>query len=160
MDTARAAPVTLAIVEPLGGDVLALAQCAALDATAFPHPSLPPRLDGARTGVWVARAEAGGPVVGFATVRRRGAALEIAGLAVDPGHRRAGLGRALLREAVDEARERGALAVTLHVSTGNAAALALYRAEGFAVLRLQPRFYRADRFPDGGDAYEMALLLD
>ncbi len=53
-------------------------------------------------------------------------------LFVRPGHRRRGLGKALLAALFDECRRRGVLAV--HVETGpdNAAAMALYSSVGMA----------------------------
>jgi ribosomal-protein-alanine N-acetyltransferase len=105
--------------------------------------------------VWVARTERDGPVVGFVATRARHGALEISGLAVESLHRRAGLGRALVRAAVRSARKRGFSTVELHVSTGNAAALALYASERFREAGRVKGFYSSGRFPDGGDAWRM-----
>jgi ribosomal protein S18 acetylase RimI-like enzyme len=161
-----------AVIEPLGADLVALAQCHALDATVFPHASLPPVLasEAAPPAVWIARAEAGGPVVGFVGTRaqpgvpRSGVdgtgVLEIVGLAVDPAHRRAGIGRALVRAAARSARARGLDRVVLHVSTGNVEAIALYTREGFRKAQRLPGFYSARNFPDGGDAYVMIREID
>ena len=145
-----------ALVEPVGADLVALAQAHALDVSVFPHQSLPPVLGGdAPPSVWVARAERDGPVVGFVATRANQSALEISGLAVEPLHRRAGLGRALVRAAVRSARKRGFSTVELHVSTGNAAALALYASERFREARRVEGFYSSERFPDDGDAWLM-----
>jgi ribosomal-protein-alanine N-acetyltransferase len=144
------------LVEPVGADLVALAQAHALDVTVFPHQSLPPVLGGdAPPAVWVARVERDGPVVGFVATRANRSALEIAGLAVEPAHRRAGLGRALVRAAVRSARTRGFSTVELHVSTGNDAALALYASERFREAERVAGFYSAARFPDDGDAWLM-----
>ena len=144
------------LVEPVGADLVALAQAHALDVTVFPHRSLPPILGcDSPPAVWVARAERGGPVVGFIATRANRTALEISGLAVEPPHRRAGLGRALVRAAVRSARSRGFSTVELHVSTGNTDALALYASERFREARRIAGFYSPDRFPDGGDAWLM-----
>ena len=62
-------------------------------------------------------------------------------LAVDPGHRRLGIGTALLRALVDALLARGARAVTLEVRAGNLGAQALYRAEGFTVEGRRPGYY-------------------
>jgi ribosomal protein S18 acetylase RimI-like enzyme len=153
------------VVEPLGSDLIALAQCIALDVSTFPHPSLPPVLSGplAPHPVWVARApaSAGAPlgVVGFAAGRWKRGYLEIAGLAVDARARRQGVGRALLGAATAAARGRRLGAVILHVSTGNPGAYALYRSEGFHENRLLAGFYSSREFPDDGDALEMILTL-
>jgi ribosomal protein S18 acetylase RimI-like enzyme len=58
-------------------------------------------------------------------------------LYVNPGYRRRGLGRQLLEKALAYARDRSLPFVKLEVSVGNEAALALYRAAGFATTRLQ-----------------------
>ena len=157
---ARVRRTTSALIEPLGSDLVALAQAHALDATVFPHPSIPPVFgaDFAPT-VWIARPDYGGPVVGFIATRANRDALEIAGLAVDDPYRRAGIGRALVRAAVRSARSRGMDIVTLHVSTGNAEALALYASERFRKDRRVEGFYSARRFPDGGDAWVMVREL-
>ena len=149
------------MIEPVGADLVALAQAHALDVTVFPHSSLPPVFGGdSAPTVWIARAKQAGPVVGFIATRSRDGALEIPGLAVDPAHRRSGLGRALVRAAVSSAFERWFERVELHVSTGNAAALALSLSEGFRQDRRVAGFYSAARFPDGGDAWVMIRDLD
>ncbi len=144
-----------AVIEPVGADLVALAQAHALDATVFPHSSLPVVLgDGAPPALWVARAERGGPVVGFV-----GDALEISGLAVARTHQRTGLGRALVQAAIASAVDRGLDAVSLHVSTGNLAAVALYTSEGFRKAERLPGFYSARRFPNDGEAWLMLREL-
>lgn len=148
------------MVEPVGADLVALAQAHALDVTVFPHSSLPPVLGAdSPPNVWIARAEPGGPVVGFIATRSRDGALEISGLAIDASHRRTGLGRALVRAAVRSARVRWLDRVTLNVSTGNTAAIALYLGERFRKDRRLEGFYSAARFPDGGDAWVMVREL-
>ncbi len=59
----------------------------------------------------------------------------LASLAVDPRHRRTGLGRTLLHDALRRARTASARWLTLEVDRVNRAAIALYRREGFGVLR-------------------------
>ncbi|MET0790278.1 MAG: GNAT family N-acetyltransferase [Polyangiaceae bacterium] len=56
---------------------------------------------------------------------------EISALYVEPGHWRAGVGRALLEAAVRCAREREFSALTLWVLAGNARARRFYEALGF-----------------------------
>lgn len=68
-------------------------------------------------------------------------------LAVDPVHRGAGIGGTLLAELLQHLSERGAAAHTLEVRPTNLAAIALYRAAGFAVEGRRPGYY-----PDGEDA--------
>lgn len=151
---------TTSTIEALdGSDLVALAQCMALDASVFPHASVPAVPGGGPPRVWIARPSRAGPVIAFVATMRRANKLEVVGIAVDEAHRRSGLGRALLRAAVDAARERGLAMVTLHVSTANEGALALYESEGFVAHRLLRRFYSPARFGNGGDAYEMVLRL-
>ncbi|KUN05462.1 acetyltransferase [Streptomyces yokosukanensis] len=70
--------------------------------------------------------------------------LQIQGLAVADEARGQGLGRALIRAAVEEARGRGARRLSLRVLGHNAPARALYEAEGFAVEGVQPEEFLLD----------------
>lgn len=145
---------TIAIEALDGGDLVALAQCMALDATAFPHPSVP-LVTGGVARTWIARGERG--VAGFVATAANGKALDIIGIAVDATQRRSGIGRALVRTIVALARERRFAVVTLNVSTANDAAIALYESEGFVAVQRMRRYYNPTRFPDGGDAFRMVL---
>jgi [ribosomal protein S18]-alanine N-acetyltransferase len=69
---------------------------------------------------------------------------EVLTLAVAPSVRRQGIATALLRAAAAEMKARGATRLFLEVATGNAAALALYRREGFVEVGRRRRYY-ADR---------------
>jgi len=62
-------------------------------------------------------------------------------LAVEPSARRRGLGRTLLRHAMDLGRAQGATRGLLEVRASNAAALALYAQEGFRQTAVRPRYY-------------------
>ncbi len=144
------------VIEPVGADLVALAQAHALDVAVFPHSSLPMVFGGDLPPVlFVARAERGGPVVGFVGLRPKDDVLEISGLAVDPAHQRMGLGRALVKAALRSARQRGFARVALHVSTGNSAAITLYESEGFRQAQRLAGFYSPQRLPEGGDAWRM-----
>jgi ribosomal protein S18 acetylase RimI-like enzyme len=145
----RVTPPTATIdrVEP--GDLVAMAQCMALDADAFPYPShaFGARADSAR--VWAARDDAG-RVVAFLAGRVWHAELHVEGLAVVVEARRRGLARALVRVAVEGARAEGLRSVGLHVSVTNEGAAALYESEGFRVARrlrdyYGPRVYGGER---------------
>jgi GNAT superfamily N-acetyltransferase len=59
----------------------------------------------------------------------------IGGMATVPAQRRSGLARQMLDAAVESAREAGCSTVWLEVIDRNAAAVALYRARGFAQVR-------------------------
>jgi [ribosomal protein S18]-alanine N-acetyltransferase len=75
---------------------------------------------------------------------------EIHTIGVDPAHQHRGIGRALLRGLLGVA-DAAAATVFLEVRTDNAAAHALYEAEGFAVVGIRKRYYR----PSGADAHTM-----
>ncbi len=149
-------PAADIVVEPVGADLVALAQAHALDASTFPHMSLPVVLGGdAPPSLFVARAERGGPVIGFAALREIRGVLEIAGIAVEPAHRRRGVARRLLRAAVRSAPRRGVDHVALHVSTALSGAIALYESEGFVRRAKLHGYYSTAHFANGGDAWRM-----
>ena len=66
----------------------------------------------------------------------------ITNVATRPEHRGQGIGHAVVRALLDEARQRGISSVFLEVRPSNAPALALYRAEGFAECGRRKNFYR------------------
>ena len=82
-------------------------------------------------------AERDGAVVGYVRLHQPGPlpshahVLVVNGLAVAPEHQGAGIGRALVEAALDEARARGARKVTLRVLAPNHRARRLYDACGF-----------------------------
>ncbi|WP_112311770.1 ribosomal protein S18-alanine N-acetyltransferase [Pseudogemmobacter bohemicus] len=70
---------------------------------------------------------------------------ELLTLAVDPGHRRQGIGARLIAGFLDEASARGAERIFLEVAADNAAAIALYRRAGFTDAgRRRGYYHRAD----------------
>ena len=75
------------------------------------------------------------------------------GLMVAAAHRRRGLGRALLEQAVRWARERGVTKLELHVFPHNDAAIALYEGFGFEREGYRKRHYRRR------DGYVDAILM-
>lgn len=88
------------------------------------------------TGLDVLVAECGdGQVVGFLALSYvsalTGLRAWISGLAVDPVHRRQGIGRALVEAAVQRASRRGATYLFLDTSRGSSQASEFYRACGF-----------------------------
>lgn len=78
---------------------------------------------------------------------------QIRGLAVVEEARGRGVGRALVRAAVDRARECGARRITLRVLGHNTAARKLYESEGFAVEGVQP-----EEFFVGGSYVDDVLM--
>ena len=153
-------------IELLEGDLVAIAQCIAIDADAFPYASAHFGTRSRSSRVWIARdaPEERQRVVGFLAARLRGKGehahlMHIEGLAVDRTVRRQGIGRTLVREAVADARARRLHAIVLHVSVTNEAAIALYGDEGFGISRKLPGFYPAGAFDGVTEALEMAKLL-
>jgi ribosomal-protein-alanine N-acetyltransferase len=84
-------------------------------------------------------AEVDGQVAGFLVYRRVAAGeLEILNLAVDPGLRRRGIGKALLQRPPGENADE----VFLEVRAGNTSAQRFYRESGFREVGRRPDYYR------------------
>lgn len=66
---------------------------------------------------------------------------QINSLAVSSAFLRRGAARALLNKCAEYARKSACTSITLEVGAGNAPAIALYSAEGFAVEGRRPKFY-------------------
>ena len=80
---------------------------------------------------------------------------EIRNMAVDPEHRRRGVGRALVEDARARLLRAGAKRIFLEVRASNRAALALYYSVGFALHSRRKVYYREP--PE--DAYVLCLEL-
>lgn len=76
---------------------------------------------------------------------------DIQTIAVDPTHRRLGIGRVLLRQLLGLAKSRGAADVLLEVRADNPGAQRLYELNGFTAIAVRPRYYQ----PDDVDAIVM-----
>jgi hypothetical protein len=76
-----------------------------------------------------------GTAVGGALIARRGWTTRLAGMAILPEARRAGIGRAAVLQLLGEAKTRGDRAMVLEVIEQNSAAVELYRACGFKEIR-------------------------
>lgn len=85
--------------------------------------------------------------------------LVIADIEVAAGYRRLGIGRALLRHAIDRARELGASHVWLEVTNLNAPAIHAYRSMGFTLCGLDMSLYQGTE-SDGEIALFFCLTLD
>lgn len=113
-----------------------------------PAPPPPPDHEFEIDGVLVAELEDG--IAGYVKlgpaldVESADHVLEIKGLTVDARHRRRGVGRALMRAAIERAREAGARKLTLRVLGHNTAARELYAACGFEVEGVLREFFRLD----------------
>jgi [ribosomal protein S18]-alanine N-acetyltransferase len=76
-------------------------------------------------------------------------------IAVAEEHRRAGIGRALFRELLDEAARRDLWEVFLEVRADNPGAQAMYTGFGFEQIAVRPRYYQ----PDDVDAWVMRARM-
>jgi ribosomal-protein-alanine N-acetyltransferase len=81
--------------------------------------------------------------------------VDIHNIAVHTSFRRQGIGQALLRQVVAEARNRNSSRLTLEVRVSNIAAQKLYESVGFVSTGLRKGYYS----DDGEDAVLMALEL-
>jgi ribosomal-protein-alanine N-acetyltransferase len=75
----------------------------------------------------------------------------IATLAVHPNHRRTGVARKLMVQALQDSIQHACTSATLEVRAGNQAAQALYREFGFEVVGGRPKYYK--------DNLEDALIM-
>jgi ribosomal-protein-alanine acetyltransferase len=101
-----------------------------------------------RKGLFVA--EEASEIVGYTLVRvglgwigaKKGG---LTSIAVDPGHRRKGIGRALLAHALEYLREHKVDEADLEVNVTNLTAQSLYESFGFRRSRLLPDYYGEKR---------------
>ncbi len=87
-----------------------------------------------------------GQIEGFLLGRVIAGEAELLTIAVTPGARRRGHGRALISAFLDEAQARGADVAFLEVSAENPAAIAAYDSSGFATAGIRRGYYVT---PDG-----------
>lgn len=92
-------------------------------------------------GVWLTIAADGDRDVAFALARSTGEEAELLLLATRPDARGRGIGGALLRAVIEEARHRGGKVIHLEVRAGNEA-VQLYAREGFAKVGERRDYYR------------------
>ena len=92
-----------------------------------------------------------GKVVGYAGIMLLGDEGHITNIAVDPDYHRNKIATRLMLALMDEARNRGARAVTLEVRKANTGAQVMYRLFGFQVVGLRRGYY----VETGEDAYIM-----
>jgi ribosomal-protein-alanine N-acetyltransferase len=101
--------------------------------------------------------EDGDATVGFCLTRTVADESELLLLAVAPTHHRRGVGRRLLDDFMERARNNGVVRVHLEVRDGNPA-VSMYRNAGFSPVGKRRNYYHA---PDGGrfDAITLAHQL-
>lgn len=122
-----------------------LSRVSAIAARAFGAPRPPPDPEGAYT---LALFDPDRGAYAHGTVIAGEA--ELHEIAVEPGRRRSGVGRAMLAAFLEAARARGAEHAHLEVAEDNVAAIALYRVAGFTEVGRRRRYY-----PSGADAVLM-----
>jgi ribosomal-protein-alanine N-acetyltransferase len=87
-----------------------------------------------------------GHPVGFSLTRSVADETELLLIAVDPAHQRRGIGRLLLDDFVQQARDKGMRRAHLEVRDGNGA-MSMYLDAGFTQVGRRRKYYHA---PDGG----------
>jgi ribosomal-protein-alanine N-acetyltransferase len=102
----------------------------------------------------VVRTEPSGAIRGYAIWWIVAGEQHLLTIAIDPDARGEGLARVLMEEMLAEGARAGAKECFLEVRAGNEAAIALYRAHGFSILDVRPRYY-----DDGEDACVMVHRL-
>jgi ribosomal-protein-alanine N-acetyltransferase len=103
--------------------------------------------------VW--RAE--GELVGYFILMAAAGEAHLLNLSIAARHQRSGHGRALLREAAELARRRGAASLFLEVRPSNLAAQALYTRFGFRRVSVRKAYYPSHSGRE--DALVLALAL-
>ncbi len=101
--------------------------------------------------------EDGGETRGYAVLMPVLDEAELLNIGVAAGQQRKGLGRAMLHEMLDVAREKNMRRVFLEVRSSNAAALALYRSTGFGEIGVRRGYYQ--NASGSEDAVTMACEL-
>jgi ribosomal-protein-alanine N-acetyltransferase len=125
----------------------------------FPRPYMRRVIDNPESATWIA--EEDDRMTGFAIVEWAGPANDryayIETLEVAPQHRRRGMARELLARLESSARAAGAAAIWLHVDTGNAPAIRLYRANGYEQRGREEDYYARHR---AAEIYAKPLMPD
>lgn len=103
---------------------------------------------------WVAVSETTQQIVGYVLTQVEDKVeAHITSIAVDPNHRRAGIGKRLLINALVSAKKMRLLSCSLHVRVSNEAAIQLYESLNFNKIRVKENYY------DGENAYLMRRQL-
>lgn len=136
------------------GDLSAIA---GIEAATFSRPWSRATFEGLleRSGAEVLVASADGSVVGYIVLLTGTGEAELANLAVSAGHRKRGVGEALLARAGEILPERGVRHLYLAVRASNEKAIRLYERFGFAGIGTHRAYYR----DPSEDARVLALEL-
>lgn len=87
-------------------------------------------------------AKDGDKVAGYVAMYTIFEAADISNVAVRPEYRRQGIARKLLNLALDAAKERGVMLVSLEVRENNFAAITLYESLGFRYVATRKKYYQ------------------
>ena len=98
----------------------------------------------------------GNVIAGYTTALTAHDEIHLLSIAVLPGSRRHGYGRALLDEVIERGMSRGGTRVFLEVREGNEGAMAFYSGVGFRVIGKRKKYY----IDTGEDAFVMELELE
>ena len=96
-------------------------------------------------------------LVGYFILMAAAGEAHLLNLSIGARHQRSGHGRALLREAVELARRRGARSVFLEVRPSNLPAQALYMRFGFRRIAVRRGYYPAHSGREDALVYTLAL---
>jgi len=99
----------------------------------------------------------GGGIRGYAILMPMAGEAELLSIGVAAVQQRMGLGRAMLSEMLNVARDRNMKRVFLEVRSSNIAAIALYRSAGFSEIGLRRGYYQSANGSE--DAITMACDL-
>jgi ribosomal-protein-alanine N-acetyltransferase len=88
---------------------------------------------------------ADGQVVGYGGIWLVVDEAHVTNVAVDPGFRRQGVARKLMRDLLKRSRERGMTCSTLEVRAGNEAATRLYEGLGYKITATRRGYYPDNR---------------
>jgi [ribosomal protein S18]-alanine N-acetyltransferase len=98
-----------------------------------------------------------GELIGYFILMAAAGEAHLLNLSIAARHQRSGHGRALLREALDLARRRGARSVFLEVRPSNLGAQALYTRVGFRRIAVRRGYYPAHSGREDALVYTLAL---
>ncbi len=138
-----------------------LSRVAEIERDGFKHPWSRELLERELAHAWstvllgVEERPAGEAVVGFIVFWLVHDEVHVLNIATAREERRRGIGRALMEQAAESGRHRGATLATLEVRRSNLAALELYRALGYRQVGVRPNYYAEE----GEDAIVMVMDL-
>jgi ribosomal-protein-alanine acetyltransferase len=134
---------------------------AALEREAHPAPWTPGNFtDALAAGYGMVVGEALGSIVAYGVLLLAPGEAQLLNLTVAQYARRQGIGRALLRRFLADARQRGAAQCFLEVRESNAPAIALYAAEGFVSVARRIAYYPPASSGEREDALVMRRALE